>query len=158
MTPNDMRRIDRYAGDVLMRQQAASDAIKQRRAQGGLAPQEFHQLSDQLREIAGSVRLIHELAPRIEAEHKRGVQWAVERVAVAVRRVAMDPYLESAQVDALQARLRAIVAKLESGQLDGAEEEVRGLELCLEELATTGAAAEFDALMSTVDALYVTVQ
>jgi hypothetical protein len=158
MTNDQARRVDRYAGDLLMRHQAASAAIKERRAKGSLSTQQINELSDQLREITGSVRTVFELTPRIEGEHRRSVQWALERLAAAARHVMNLPYVEAHERQAVDARLRALVGRLETGELDQAEAEARELDQFLEELATTGAAAEFDALMSTVDALYTPAQ
>jgi glutathione S-transferase len=149
---------NRYSGGLWTELQTDAADVKSAYERGGLAPDEVHRLSDRLREIAGAAQATGRLVPRIEAEHRRAIEWAVDRVAIAVRRASRQPWIEEDQRNALDVRLRAVVQRIDAGELDTGEVELRELEAFVEEMESRGAAAEFDALFAGLDQLYVRVQ
>jgi hypothetical protein len=111
-------------------------------------------LVDSLREIRGGVDAAGQLIPLAIAEHKRGIEWGLERLLVSVQRLEDLPYIETGERQAIEQRITGIITAIDSDELDAAESGVRDIEAHVERLQTASLEAEFASLMSGIGALY----
>src|ERR1700730_11882666 len=100
---------DRYSGGVWSRLQETTRTIQAEYDRGGHSEPGLHRLADQLREIFGGVKVVKELIPQIMAEHKKAVEWGLERLLVAVRRLEALPYVEPPERQGIEQRIHHII-------------------------------------------------
>lgn len=153
---NGNSRWDRYSGGVWSRLQDTVKTIQAEYDRGGHSEMALHRLADQLREVFGGVKVAKDLIPQIMAEHKKAVEWGLERLLVAARRLEALPYLEPSERQVIEQRIHGIINLVDSGELDAAEAAVRALESRVEHLQMTSAETEFAALLSGIGEMYQT--
>ena len=113
-----------------------------------------HRLVDALRELSGGVKAASDLIPKIMAEHRRGVEWGLERLLVSARRLEDLPHVESGERQAVEQRVRGVITLIDLGELDGAEAAVRDIEAHVECLQQASLEAEFNALLAGIGEMY----
>jgi hypothetical protein len=94
------------------------------------------------------------LIPVAIAEHKRGIEWGLERLLVLVQRQEDLPHIETGERQAIEQRITSIIAAIDRGELDEAESGVRDVEAHVERLRTASLEAEFASLMSGIGEMY----
>ena len=150
---------DRYSGGAWSRLQETARTIQAEYDRGGHSETALHRLADQLREVFGGVKVAKELIPQIMAEHKKAVEWGLERLLVAVRRLEALPYVEASERQGIDQQIHGIIGFVDSGELDAAEAAVRAVESRVELMQRASAEIEFAALLSGIGEMYqATVQ
>lgn len=150
----DKGKWDRYSGGAWFRLQETTRTIQAEYDRGGHSEPGLHRLADQLREVFGGVKVARELIPQIMAEHKKAVEWGLERLLVTVRRLETLPYVEQPERRAIEQRIHHIIGLVDGGELDAAEAAIRAVESRVEELQMTSAETEFAALLSGIGEMY----
>src|SRR5262245_29259367 len=115
---NNAEQRNRYSGGLLADLQRRSKETQEEYERGGHSEKMRQRLIDQLREISGGVKVAGDLIPRIIAEHKRGVEWGLERLLVSVRRLEDLPHVEPAERQAIEQRIAGIISLIDLGKLD----------------------------------------
>jgi hypothetical protein len=151
---NNNGKWDRYSGGAWSRLQETTRTIQAEYDRGGNSETALHRLADQLREVFGGVKVAKELIPQIMAEHKKAVEWGLERLLVSVRRLEALPYVEISERRSIEQRIHHIIGLVDGGELDAAEAEVRAVESRVEQLQRASAETEFAALMSGIGEMY----
>lgn len=113
----------------------------------------LHALADRLRELRGKTAAAGALIPLIEAQHRKSVQWALERTLAETQKLDGQPFVNPAERQTLLHWLGQIVGLVEQGELAEAEAQVRHVEDRLERLRWDSAVVEFDVLLSGLEAL-----
>lgn len=154
MSASNNGRWDRYSGGAWSRLQETTRTIQTEYDRGGHSETALHRLADQLREVFGGVKVAKELIPQIMAEHKKAVEWGLERLLVAARRLEGLPYVEVSERRSIDQRIQRIIGFVDCGELDAAEAEVRAVESWVEQLQRASAETEFTALLSGIGEMY----
>ena len=156
---NSMNRqqLDRYSEGRWSEVQRKVEEIRQAHAQGGVSEAELHRLADQLRELLGGASMATKLIPLIMAEHRKSVEWGLERLLVSARQLEDLPYVEPVERGAVEQRIGSIIRKVDRGELDAAEALVRDVELRVEQLRVANLETEFDKLLGSIGEIYQTV-
>ena len=153
---NNNSRWDRYSGGVWNQLQERAKTIQAEFDRGGHSEAGMHRLADQLREIFGGVKVAKDLIPQVIAEHKKAVEWGMERLLVAARRLEALPYVETFERQGIDQRIQHIIGLVDGGELDAAEAAVRAVESRVEQLQMASAETEFAALLSGIGEMYQT--
>jgi len=93
-------------------------------------------------------------AKEIMAEHKKAVEWGLERLLVTVRRLEALPYVEPPERQSIEQRIHHIIGLVDGGEIDAAEAAIRAVESWVEQLQMTSAETEFAALLSGIGEMY----
>ena len=149
---------DRYSGGTWSKLQQEVQAIREAYARGGHSEADKHRFADRLRELFGGVKSAETLIPLIRDEHRRSVEWALERLLVASAALETAPYVETGDRQAVSQRVTAILQKIDSGALDDAETEIRDLERRVSQLQMQGLDLEVETLLSGIGAAFTPVQ
>lgn len=149
---------DRYSGGAWSKLQQEALEIRETYARGGHSEADKHRFADRLRELYGGVKTAETLVPLIRDEHRRSVEWALERLLVASAALETAPYVEAADRQAVSQRVTAILQKIDGGKLDEAETEIRELEGRVAQLQMHGLDLEVETLLSGIGAAYTPVQ
>jgi predicted outer membrane protein len=157
-TNNNTAKWDRYSGGTWSKQQQETLAIREEYARGGHSQADKHRFADRLRELFGGVQTAQTLIPMIVNEHRRSVEWALERVLVASAALETAPYVEAADRAAVSQRVKAVLQKIDAGDFDEAEREIRELERRVAEVQMQGLDLEVETLLSGIGAAYAPVQ
>ena len=147
---------DRYSGGVWSGLQDRARTIQAEYDRGGHTETALHRLADQLREVFGGVKVAQDLVPQIMAEHKKAVEWGLERLLVAARRLEALPYVEVSERQGIEQRIQGIIGLVDGGELDAAEAAVRAVESRVEQMQMASAETEFAALLSGIGEMYQT--
>ena len=147
---------DRYSGGVWSRLQERTRAIQAEHDDGGHSETALQRLADQLHEVFGGVKVATELIPQIMAEHKKAMEWGLERLLVSVRQLEALPYVEPSERQGIEQRIQGIIRLVDSGELDTAEAQVREVESRVEQMQRASLETEFAALMSGIGEMYQT--
>jgi hypothetical protein len=153
---NNNGKWDRYSGGGWSRLQERARAIQQEYNGGGQSETALHRLADQLREVFGGVKVANELIPQIMAEHKKAVEWGLERLLVSVRRLEALPYVEAMERQGIEQRIQRIIGLVDEGELDAAESQVRDIENRVEQIQKASLETEFAALLNGIGEMYQT--
>jgi hypothetical protein len=153
---NNNGKWDRYSGGAWSRLQEKTRAIQQEYDRGGQSETALHRLADQLREVLGGVKVASELIPQVMAEHKKAVEWGLERLLVSARRLEALPYVEQAERQGIEQRIQRIIGLVDQGDLDAAETQVRDIENRVEQIQKASLETEFAALLSGIGEMYQT--
>ena len=92
MKQPDTSKWDRYSGNRWSSLRTKAQETQQEYKSGEHSETVKHQLADRLREILGGVTVAGELIPRIMAEHKKAMEWGLERLLVSAKRLENLPY------------------------------------------------------------------
>lgn len=149
---------DRYSGGTWGKLQEEARAIREAYGRGGHSEADKHRFADRLREIFGGVKTAETLIPLIRDEHRRSVEWALERLLVASAALETAPYVEGADRQAVSQRVTAILQKIDAGAFDDAETEIRDLERRVSQLQMQGLDFEVETLLSGIGAAFTPVQ
>ena len=149
-------RWNRYSGGMWSQLQDTVTTIQAEYDGGVRTETALHRLADQLREVFGGVKVAKQLVPQIMAEHKKAVEWGLERLLVAARRLEALPYLDPGERQLIDQRIHSIINLVDSGELDTAEAAVRAVESRVEHLQMSSAETEFAALLSGIGEMYQT--
>ena len=155
-TQKDNGKWDRYSGGVWSRLQERTRTTQAEYERGGHSETALHRLADELREVFGGVKVASALIPQIMAEHKKAVEWGLERLLVSARRLEALPYVEAAERQGIEQRIQGIIALVDRGELDAAEAQVREIENRVEQLQRSSLETEFAALLSGIGEMYQT--
>jgi tetrahydromethanopterin S-methyltransferase subunit A len=90
------------------------------------------------------------------AEHKKAVEWGLERLLVSARRLEALPYVEQAERQGIEQRIQRIIGLVDQGDLDAAETQVRDIENRVEQIQKASLETEFAALLSGIGEMYQT--
>jgi hypothetical protein len=145
---------DRYSGGAWSKLLQQAQAIREEYERGGHSEADKHRFADRLREIFGGFQAAEVLIPRIRNEHRRGVEWALERLLVAYATLETMPYVEATERDSVQLRINGVIQRIDQGDLDDAESEVRALERRLSELQMQSLDTEVASLLSGIGTAY----
>jgi hypothetical protein len=148
---NSFANWDRYSNGVWSELQSKAQASRQRYTAGGRTDNELHRLADQLHEVTGGVQTAVRLIPLILSAEKKAVQWGLERVLVAVRRLETMPDMDEKTMESIAKQAKDVVLLVESGSLDEAERQVRALEAQLDDAEHATLDRRFTALLTTLD-------
>jgi len=147
---------DRYSGGAWSRLQEKSRAVQQEYNGGGASETTVHRMADQLREVFGGVKMANELIPHIIAEHRKAVEWGLERLLVSARRLEALPYVEPVERQGIDQCIQRIIALVDEGELDAAETEVRDIENRVEQIQKASLETEFATLLNGIGEMYQT--
>ena len=114
-TQKDNGKWDRYSGGVWSRLQERTRTTQAEYERGGHSETALHRLADELREVFGGVKVASALIPQIMAEHKKAVEWGLERLLVSARRLEALPYVEADERQGIEQRIRGIIALVDRG-------------------------------------------
>lgn len=148
---NNFANLDRYSNGVWSELQSKAQATRQQYAAGGHTDNELHRFADRLHEVSGGVQTAVRLIPLILSAEKKAVQWGLERVLVAARRLESMPDMEEATKENIAKQAKDVVLLVESGSLDEAERQVRSLETQLDDAEHATLDRRFTALLTTLD-------
>lgn len=154
MSNNTTQQWDRYSSGHWSELQRQARSIQEDYDAGGHSEAAKHRLVDRLREIRGGVETAGHLIPVVIAEHKRGIEWALERVLVSVQRLEDLPFVETSERQAIAQRINNIISLVDRDELDAAEAGVREIEANIERLQTASLEAEFASLLSGIGEMY----
>lgn len=145
---------DRYSNRHWSELQHRAASIQKEYEHGGHNEATKHRLVDMLREIYGGVDTAIQLIPLVIAEHKRGIEWGLERLLVSVQRLEDLPYVDARERQAIEQRVNSVIAAIDRSELDAAEAGVREVEAYIERLQRVSLETEFASLMSGIGAMY----
>lgn len=148
------QQLDRYSGGKWSELMERVRRIQEEYEQGGLSEAAKHHKVDELYEARGSMKAAKDLIRLIKAEHQKGVEWGLERLLVAVRRLEDLPYVEPGERQDIERRITGIISLIDCGELDKAESEVRDIESNVEQLQRVSLEAEFASLLSGIGEMY----
>ena len=151
------QKMNRYSEGIWSELQRATEEIQQAHAGGGLSESQKHRLADRLRELLGGAKVASRLIPLAAAQHKRSVEWGLERLLVSARLLDDLPYVEPGEREAIEQRIGNIITMVDLGELDAAETRVREVEARVEQLRRAGLEAEFSSLLAGIGDIYQAV-
>jgi hypothetical protein len=154
MSNTNTQQWDRYLNGHWSELQRRARSIREEYDRGGHSEATKHRLVDSLREIRGGVETASRLIPEVLAEHKRGIEWGLERLLVSVQRLEDLPYVETHERQAIQQQVTGIIGMIDRDDLDAAESGVRDIEAHVERLQIASLETEFASLMSGIGAMY----
>jgi len=145
---------DRYSNGEWSKLLEQVREIRDEYARRGHSETAKHRFADDLRQLTGGLKTAERLIPFIRDEHRRGVEWALERLLVACKALETLPYVETTDRESVDCRVKGIILKIDTGDLDGAESEVRTLEHRVTELQMLSLDTEVATLLSGIGSLY----
>jgi hypothetical protein len=156
MTNNTVNTVtlDRYSNGEWSKLLEQVREIRDEYARGSHSETAKHRFADDLRQLTGGLKAAERLIPLIRDEHRRGVEWALERLLVACKALETLPYVETTDRESVDSRVKGIILKIDAGDLDGAESEVRALERRVTELQMQSLDTEVATLLSGIGSFY----
>ena len=151
------QKMDRYSGGCWTELQRAADEIQQAHERGGLSENQKHRLADRLREVLGGAKVAGRLISIAMQEHRRSVEWGLERLLVSARQLEDLPYVEAVEREMIEQRIGNIITMVDLGEMDAAEARVREVEARVEQLRRASLEAEFTSLLASIGEVYQTV-
>jgi hypothetical protein len=145
---------DRYSNGHWSELHREARLIKEEYERGGHSEATKHRLVDSAREIQGGVRTASVLIPVAMAEHKRGIEWGLERLLVSMQQLENAPHIDPGEHQALKERIASVIGMIDRDDLDAAENGVRDIEVEIERLQTASLETEFASLMTSIGAMY----
>ena len=148
---NNVNLKDRYSNRHWTKPQDEIQSIRDAYKRGNLDESEKHRYADRLHELCGSLRTAYLLVPLVHEQHRRSIEWALERLLSSAASLGSLPYVDQQKRDAVTVRVDSVLKMIDGECLDEAEGELRALESEVTAIRMHGLDRQVETLLASID-------